>query len=211
MPRIGHRGAISMGVYNSNAGMSLSDRPRSALCAQRQLPSGDHGRHRRQSDRDRLWRCDVLCRFRRQPATPRPNQIANPDPMPGTNNWYTQDGYAGGSYVNCADASQPGVKAIGDYLSSLPIGRSAAAIAARAPTTWSTTTSKVISATAPRRRSAPRVHHSAEPPAQSRAAAVAARRFLAVLRRGLGRRAGHLRQPPVLFAVQPVSVLDRRL
>src|SRR6184192_2744135 len=52
------------------------------------------------------------------PATPPPNQIENPDPMPGTNNWYTQDGYAGGSYVNCAGAAQPGVKAIRDYLTS---------------------------------------------------------------------------------------------
>ncbi len=30
-------------------------------------------------------------------------------PQPGTNNYYTQDGYSGGSYSNCSDASQPGV------------------------------------------------------------------------------------------------------
>ena len=29
-----------------------------------------------------------------------------------TNNYYTQDGYGGGSYVNCADDSQPGVAAV---------------------------------------------------------------------------------------------------
>src|SRR5262249_31507302 len=36
-------------------------------------------------------------------ATPFSNQIENPDPVKGTNNYYTQDGYSGGSYVNCAD------------------------------------------------------------------------------------------------------------
>ena len=44
------------------------------------------------------------------------NQIENPDPVPGTNNYYTQDGYGGGSYVNCADPSQPGVEAVNHQL-----------------------------------------------------------------------------------------------
>jgi len=45
-------------------------------------------------------------------ATPPENQIENPDPLPGTENFYRRDGFMGGSYVNCADASQPGVGAI---------------------------------------------------------------------------------------------------
>lgn len=45
-------------------------------------------------------------------ATPPTNQIENPDPQPRTPNFYIQDGYAGGSYVNCADPLQPGVGAI---------------------------------------------------------------------------------------------------
>ena len=58
--------------------------------------------------------------------TPPVNQIENPNPQPGTNNWYDSDGYGGsggsggGSYVNCADLSQPGVPAIVNYLESLP-------------------------------------------------------------------------------------------
>ncbi len=46
------------------------------------------------------------------------SQIENPNPQPvnGNSNWYTEDGYTGGSFVNCADAAQPGVKAIRDYL-----------------------------------------------------------------------------------------------
>jgi phospholipase C len=50
------------------------------------------------------------------PLIPPSNQIENPNPKPGTNNNYTQDGYAGGSYSNCADLSQPGVAAIRDYI-----------------------------------------------------------------------------------------------
>ncbi|PPD49966.1 MAG: phosphoesterase [Methylobacter sp.] len=45
-------------------------------------------------------------------ATPPANQIENPNPKAGTDNFYTQDGYAGGSYVNCSDAKQPGVRSI---------------------------------------------------------------------------------------------------
>jgi len=45
-------------------------------------------------------------------AIPYANQIENPDPVPGTNNYYTQDGYSGGSYVNCSDLSAPGVASV---------------------------------------------------------------------------------------------------
>jgi phospholipase C len=52
-------------------------------------------------------------------AVPPKNEIENPNPQPDTNNWWDQDGYAGGSYVNCADISQPGVPAVTNYLQSL--------------------------------------------------------------------------------------------
>jgi phospholipase C len=51
---------------------------------------------------------------------PPSDQIENPNPKPGTNNNYTQDGYAGGSYSECADSKQPGVSAIDKYLATLP-------------------------------------------------------------------------------------------
>ncbi len=60
-------------------------------------------------------------------APPPPGEIENPNPKPGTNNNYTQDGYGssttpntGGSYSECADPSQPGVGAIDHYLAALP-------------------------------------------------------------------------------------------
>ena len=74
------------------------------------------------------------------------NEIENPNPASGTNNWYTEDGYGtdynegypqsewetvqqnggpviygGGSYTNCADPTQPGVAPIRDYLAKLNI------------------------------------------------------------------------------------------
>jgi phospholipase C len=57
------------------------------------------------------------------------DEIENPNPQSGTNNWYTEDGYGGGSfgspsfgggtYTNCSDTTQPGVAQIKSYLSSL--------------------------------------------------------------------------------------------
>ena len=57
------------------------------------------------------------------------DEIENPNPESGTNNWYAEDGYGGGSYgsasygggsyTNCADATQAGVTAITSYLSAL--------------------------------------------------------------------------------------------
>jgi phospholipase C len=56
-------------------------------------------------------------------ATPPPaNQVENPNAQAtpwAPNNFYTQDGYSGGSYSKCADHSQPGVKGVFDYLDTL--------------------------------------------------------------------------------------------
>jgi phospholipase C len=54
------------------------------------------------------------------PTFPPISLIANPDPVPGTNNLYRNDLLAlAGVYVNCADNTQPGVPAITNYLQSL--------------------------------------------------------------------------------------------
>jgi phospholipase C len=67
------------------------------------------------------------------------NEIENPNPAPGTNNWYAEDGYGnssnagypppytaepvsgGGSYSDCSDPSQPGVGPVVTYLNSIGI------------------------------------------------------------------------------------------
>jgi phospholipase C len=57
------------------------------------------------------------------------DEIENPNAQPGTNNYYTEDGYGsgsfgspssgGGTYSNCSDSSSPGVGAVVNYLASL--------------------------------------------------------------------------------------------
>jgi phospholipase C len=57
------------------------------------------------------------------------DEVENPNPAPKTNNWYTEDGYGGGSfgsasfgggsYSDCSDTTQPGVAPIVKYLHSL--------------------------------------------------------------------------------------------
>jgi phospholipase C len=64
---------------------------------------------------DAIWYSDG----RGHAAVPPANQIENPNPAAGTNNWYTQDGYSGGTYSACADTTQPGVGPVVDYLGSL--------------------------------------------------------------------------------------------
>jgi phospholipase C len=58
------------------------------------------------------------------------DEIENPNAAAGTNNWFSEDGYGGGSfgsssygggsYSDCADAGQVGASAITQYLQSLP-------------------------------------------------------------------------------------------
>jgi phospholipase C len=49
-----------------------------------------------------------------------PSHIANPNPLPGSNNQYTVDINFDGNFAECADSSQPGIDAILDYLATLP-------------------------------------------------------------------------------------------
>jgi phospholipase C len=62
------------------------------------------------------------------PTTPPTLQVNNPDPYPGSNNWYQKDGFylgntgneSNAAYTNCSDTTQPGVPAIMNYLAALP-------------------------------------------------------------------------------------------
>ncbi|HKN60251.1 MAG TPA: alkaline phosphatase family protein [Candidatus Acidoferrales bacterium] len=59
------------------------------------------------------------------------DEVENPKPQAGTNNWYTEDGYGGGSYgypaygggsySNCSDPTQNGVADVVRYLHSINI------------------------------------------------------------------------------------------
>ena len=62
------------------------------------------------------------------PTAPPAGQVNNPDPYPGSNNWYQRDGFylgntgneSNAAYTNCSDPTQPGVAAIMNYLAALP-------------------------------------------------------------------------------------------
>ena len=49
-----------------------------------------------------------------------PSHIANPDPLPGTDDVYTVDLNFDGNFTECGDTSQPGIAPIVNYLQSLP-------------------------------------------------------------------------------------------
>ena len=54
------------------------------------------------------------------PTTPPASVIADPDPLPGSDNQYTVDINFNGDFTECADSTQPGVDAVRDYLATLP-------------------------------------------------------------------------------------------
>jgi phospholipase C len=137
-------GATSMGFYNVQEG----DAPYLKLLADtysmsdnyHQAVSGGTGaNHVMMGTGDAVWFSDGKGNPAQPPhnqevATGTPNagivdEIENPNPSPGTNNWYIEDGYGGGSsgkpsygggsYSDCADTTQPGVPAVVDYLQSL--------------------------------------------------------------------------------------------
>jgi phospholipase C len=54
------------------------------------------------------------------PTIPPANVIANPNPLPGSNDQYTVDIGFNGDFTECADSTQPGVDAVRDYLATLP-------------------------------------------------------------------------------------------
>jgi phospholipase C len=113
-----HEGSISMGFYN----IAKGDMPYFAQLAKHYTIYANMMMF---GYADALYYADGSG----NPATPPtsvvlPNnttvsEVENPDPQPDTNNWYTQDGYGGGSYTNCSDSEQPGVPAIVNYLAAL--------------------------------------------------------------------------------------------
>jgi phospholipase C len=115
-----NQGAVAMGFYNMAAGdapyfRQLADTY--ALSDNHHQPvmggTGANFQALATGHAIAYWRDGFL-------AHPPPGQIENPNPRPGTNNWYTQSGYSSGSYTNCSDANAPGSKSIRAYLAALP-------------------------------------------------------------------------------------------
>jgi phospholipase C len=145
-------GSSALGFYNVQKGdvpylTSLADKYAMSDNFHQSVNGGTGANHIMFGHADAIWFSDT----NGNPATPpngaqvytgtpdagTVNQVENPNPAPGTNNWYTEDGYGesynagypppytaepvygGGSYSNCSDATQPGVKPILDYLKTL--------------------------------------------------------------------------------------------
>jgi phospholipase C len=105
-----HQGAVAMGFYNMQTGdapifKSLADQYAMSDNYHQSVAGGTGANHIAIGHADDAYYQDASG----QPTVPPTNQIENPNPKPGTNNNFTQDGYAGGSYSNCSDTSQPGV------------------------------------------------------------------------------------------------------
>jgi len=120
-PKPIYQGALDMGYYNMNAGDApnfqfIGDTYAMSDNYHQSVMGGTGANHIMLGTGDMAYYEDA----QGNPLIPPSNQIENPNPKPGTNNNYTQDGYSGGSYSNCSDPQQPGVGPILDYLHSLP-------------------------------------------------------------------------------------------
>ena len=138
-------GGTSMGFYNVQQGdapylKELADNYAMSDNYHQAISGGTGANHVAIGTGDAIWFSDG----NGNPATPPhmqmagaggPNagivdEIENPSAQPGTNNYYTQDGYGGGSYgspsygggtySNCSDSDASGVHAVLTYLSTLP-------------------------------------------------------------------------------------------
>ena len=147
-------GSTSMGFYNVQQGdapyfKELADTYSMSDNFHQSVQGGTGANHIMLGTGDAIWFSDGNGNAEVPPNNPvNPNlpgtppngisalsEIENPNPQPSTNNFYTQDGYGGGSghpnavapsanygggsYSDCSDATQPGVAPVLKYLNSL--------------------------------------------------------------------------------------------
>ncbi|HAT33154.1 MAG TPA: phosphoesterase [Janthinobacterium sp.] len=115
-----YQGGVAMGFYNMARGdaayfKGLADTYAIADNYHQPLMGGTAGNYLFLATADVSYYTDGG-----QPGTPPAKQIENPDAQANSNNWYTEDGYRGGTYVKCADPAQPGVAGIRALLAKLP-------------------------------------------------------------------------------------------
>jgi phospholipase C len=138
-------GSTSMGFYNMLQGDAkylkyLADHYAMSDNYHQAVMGGTGANHIMLGFADDIWYSDS----NGKPAKPPHNQpvgggknagvvdeIENPNPQSGTNNWYTEDGYGdgsygsassgGGSYSNCSDSDAAGVSAVVKYLKAMKV------------------------------------------------------------------------------------------
>jgi phospholipase C len=113
-------GGNSMGFYNMHNGdvpflKSLADQYSMSDNFHQSFMGGTGANHVMLGSGDAIFWSDGSG----NPTMP-PSHIANPDPLPDSDNEYTVDINFDGNFTECGDSSQPGIKPIRDYLKSLP-------------------------------------------------------------------------------------------
>src|SRR5207244_13450944 len=98
-----HQGSVAMGFYNLQTGdapilKSLADQYAMSDNYHQSVAGGTGANHIAIGMADDAFYQNASG----QPTVPPANQIEHPNPKPGTNNNFTQDGYSGGSYSNCS-------------------------------------------------------------------------------------------------------------
>ncbi|HEY2749061.1 MAG TPA: alkaline phosphatase family protein [Polyangia bacterium] len=117
-----HEGSTAMGFYNVLQGdvpyfKQLADRYAMSDNFHQSIQGGTGANHVALGTGDAIWFSDGNGHALAPPTL----NTENPDPAAGTNNWYAQDGYSGGTYSDCADEAQPGVGAVTDYLHAMHV------------------------------------------------------------------------------------------
>ena len=136
-------GSTSMGFYNMQQGDApylkyLADHYAMSDNYHQAVMGGTGANHVMLGTGDAIWFSDGKGKAIEPPHNQMVNagpnsgvvdEVENPNPAPGTNNWYSEDGYGGGSYgsasygggtySNCSDTTQPGVAPITNFLASL--------------------------------------------------------------------------------------------
>ena len=113
-------GGNSMAFYNMQAGdvpvlKSLADQYSMSDNFHQSFMGGTGANHVMLGTGDAIFWSDG----NGNPTTP-PSHIANPNPLPGSDDQYTVDINFDGNFTECGNPSQPGIKPIRDYLESLP-------------------------------------------------------------------------------------------
>ncbi len=115
-------GSTAMGFYNVLKGdvpyfKSLADTYSMSDNFHQSIEGGTGANHVALGTGDADWFSDG----NGHPLVPPSLNTENPNPQAGTNNWYVQDGYSGGTYSECANPTHPGVQAVEKYLGDMHI------------------------------------------------------------------------------------------
>jgi phospholipase C len=115
-------GSTAMGFYNVLQGDApyfklLADQYAMSDNFHQSIQGGTGANHVALGTGDAVWFSDGAG----NPLVPPTLNTENPTPQAGTNNWYTQDGYSGGTYSECSDTTQPGVGPVVSYLNALNV------------------------------------------------------------------------------------------